>query len=144
MRLRVRSLALLSGLRIWCCRELWCRSQTWLGSPSCCGSGVGQQLQLRFDPWPGNLHVLWEQLKKWQKDQKKKKKNLASIIITNIWSEFYVCFVLIWFKNKFQLFTHSTSVHLAPTLSHALKNRVGGRVQWRMWCVSSSFLMLSF
>ena len=25
MRLQVRSLALLSGLRIWRCRELWCR-----------------------------------------------------------------------------------------------------------------------
>ena len=30
MRLQVRSLASLSGLRIWHCRELWCRSQTWL------------------------------------------------------------------------------------------------------------------
>ena len=28
----VQSLASLSGLRIWCCRELWCRSQTWLRS----------------------------------------------------------------------------------------------------------------
>ena len=25
MRMQVRSLALLSGLRIWCCYELWCR-----------------------------------------------------------------------------------------------------------------------
>ena len=32
MRLRVPSLASLSGLRIWCCRELWCRSQMRLGS----------------------------------------------------------------------------------------------------------------
>ena len=32
MRLRVRSLASLSGLRIWCCCELWYRSQTLLGS----------------------------------------------------------------------------------------------------------------
>ena len=32
MRLRVRSLALLHGLRIWRCHELWCRSQMWLGS----------------------------------------------------------------------------------------------------------------
>ena len=31
MRLRVRSLASLSGLRIWHGRELWCRSQTRLG-----------------------------------------------------------------------------------------------------------------
>ena len=32
MRLQVRSLASLSGLRIWYCRELWCSSQMWLGS----------------------------------------------------------------------------------------------------------------
>ena len=31
-RMLVQSRASLSGLRIWCCRELWCRSQTWLGS----------------------------------------------------------------------------------------------------------------
>ena len=28
MRTQFQSLALLSGLRIWCCRELWCRLQT--------------------------------------------------------------------------------------------------------------------
>ena len=32
MRLWVRSLALFSGLRIWCCHELWCRLQMWLRS----------------------------------------------------------------------------------------------------------------
>ena len=32
MRLWVRSLASLSGLRIRCCCELWCRLQTQLGS----------------------------------------------------------------------------------------------------------------
>ena len=32
MRLRVWSLASLSGLRIRHCRELWCMSKTWLGS----------------------------------------------------------------------------------------------------------------
>ena len=32
MRLRVRSLALLSGLGIQRCRDLWCRSQKQLGS----------------------------------------------------------------------------------------------------------------
>ena len=30
MRMLLQSLALLSGLRIWCCHELWCRSQTQL------------------------------------------------------------------------------------------------------------------
>ena len=24
----------------------------------CCGCGVGRQLQLRFDPWPENIHML--------------------------------------------------------------------------------------
>ena len=32
MRLQVRSLALLSGLKIQCCCELLCRLQIWLGS----------------------------------------------------------------------------------------------------------------
>ena len=32
MRMWVRSLPPLSGLRIWCCCELWHRSQMWLGS----------------------------------------------------------------------------------------------------------------
>ena len=32
MRMRVQSLASLSGLRIRHCHELWCRPQTWLGS----------------------------------------------------------------------------------------------------------------
>ena len=32
MRLRVRSLALLSGLRIQCCCELWCKLQMRIGS----------------------------------------------------------------------------------------------------------------
>ena len=31
-RLWAQSLASLSGLRIWCCRELWCRSKMRLGS----------------------------------------------------------------------------------------------------------------
>ena len=53
MRLRVRSLALLSRLRIWHCHELWCGSQTQLrslvavpldpslGTSICHGSGPG-------------------------------------------------------------------------------------------------------
>ena len=32
MRMRVQSLALVSGLRTWHCRELWCRLQMCLGS----------------------------------------------------------------------------------------------------------------
>ena len=32
IRVQVRSLASLSGLRIHCRHELWCKSRTWLGS----------------------------------------------------------------------------------------------------------------
>ena len=35
----VRSLASVSGSRIWCCHELWCRSQTWIRT-SICGSAA--------------------------------------------------------------------------------------------------------
>uniref|UniRef100_A0A8D0PUL7 C2H2-type domain-containing protein n=1 Tax=Sus scrofa TaxID=9823 RepID=A0A8D0PUL7_PIG len=45
--LRVRSLHLLSGLRIRCCHELWCRSQMQLGFQAAVALAyVGQQLQL--------------------------------------------------------------------------------------------------
>ena len=44
-----------SGLRIWHCRELRCRSQRQPGFCIGCGCGVGQQLQLRFNPWPENF-----------------------------------------------------------------------------------------
>ena len=74
MRLRVRFLALLSGLRIQLCRELWYRSQTWFTMSCgvghrrglklhlvgffctlvwiwcCCSSGAGWQQQLQLDP----------------------------------------------------------------------------------------------
>ena len=42
-RIWVQSLALISGLGIWCCHELWCRSQTWLGSGAAV-TGIVQQL----------------------------------------------------------------------------------------------------
>ena len=58
MRLQVRSLALLSGLRIRCC----CCG--WDGIPHCCG----QQLQLQFDPLAWELpHATGVALKRKQK-----------------------------------------------------------------------------
>ena len=68
MRLRVRSLALLSGSRI----------------RHCCVSGVGQQLQLQLDPWPGNLHMPQERPKKWPKDKKKKRKEKVSYTLRRL------------------------------------------------------------
>ena len=59
MKLQVRFLALLSGLRIWRCCDLWCRSKMRLGSGAAvAGTYAGRQLKLRFDPQPGNLHML--------------------------------------------------------------------------------------
>ena len=57
VRLWLRSLALLSELRIQCCLKLWRRSQMWLRSGVTCGCGVAWQLQLQFDPQPGNFHM---------------------------------------------------------------------------------------
>ena len=55
MKLRVRSLALLSGLRILHCHGLWCSLKTWLGSGIAVAvawaSGCGS------DATPGNLHM---------------------------------------------------------------------------------------
>ena len=70
IRFQVRSLALLSGLRVWCCCELWCRSKTqlrscvavavalassyssnWipsLGTSICCGCGPKKQFSLKI------------------------------------------------------------------------------------------------
>ena len=50
MRMWVRSL--LSGLRIWSwhCHKLQSNLKTWLGSGIAMAIGVGQQLQLQFDP----------------------------------------------------------------------------------------------
>ena len=57
MRMQVYFLASINGLRIRRCCELCCRSQTRFRSQCYCG--VSQQLQLPFNPWPGNLHMPW-------------------------------------------------------------------------------------
>ena len=46
----------------------------------CWGCGVGWQLQLQFDPYHGNLHMLWEQfLKKKKAKEKKKERERTSV-----------------------------------------------------------------
>ena len=47
----------------------------------CCGPGVGQQLQLRLDPQPGNFHMPQKRPQKRQKDKKKKLLNKKIINI---------------------------------------------------------------
>ena len=63
----------------------------------CCDSGVGQRLQLRFDPKPGNLHVppcRPKDTKRQKKKKKKKKKEKKRK-----------------FKNVAQLVKNTTSIH---------------------------------
>ena len=56
MRMRVRFLASLSGLKIWHCHELWCRSQTWPGSGA--AVAVGRPAAIApTGPQAGNLHM---------------------------------------------------------------------------------------
>ena len=60
MRMQVRSLALLSGLRIWCCCavvQVADVARIWYH----CGVGQQLQLQLQCDPQPGNFHKPWVQ-----------------------------------------------------------------------------------
>ena len=54
MRTQVQSLSSLNELRIWHCHELWYKVAEAARIWCCCGCGVGQQLQLWLDPWPGN------------------------------------------------------------------------------------------
>ena len=51
MRLQVRSLALLSGLRIQCCRELWCRSQMLLRSHTAVAVAKGGSYSSNLTPY---------------------------------------------------------------------------------------------
>ena len=71
MKLWVRSLALLSGLRIWRCCELWSRSQTRGSDPKLRWLWHRQVATAPIRPLAWNLHMPWEWPKKWQKDKKK-------------------------------------------------------------------------
>ena len=82
MKLQVRSLVLLSGLRIRHCHELWCRLQTRLGS--CVAVALVKACSYSSDQtlWPGNLHMPKEWPKKWQKRQKQQQV-LLTLTITD-------------------------------------------------------------
>ena len=53
MRMWVRSLALLSGLRIWRCCKLWCRSQMWLWSGIAVAVVYADRCSSDLTPSPG-------------------------------------------------------------------------------------------
>ena len=79
MRFQVQSLALLSGLRIWCCREEVQVADV-AHIQCCCGCGIGRWLQFQLDPQPGNFHMP----QVWLQKEKKKKKNKIRNFITEI------------------------------------------------------------
>jgi len=59
MRMWALPLALLRGLRIWCCRELWCRLKMRLGS--CVAVAVVLAVSYSFDLTPRNpWETPWE------------------------------------------------------------------------------------
>ena len=105
MRLQVRTLALFSGLRIWCCRELLFGSQTRLGlvllwlwhRPG---------LQLQFDPQPGNFHMPWQRPTKCQKDKNKNGLCIYSILIQlfiNLFIRLFITYTIIHYKTYPQI-----------------------------------------
>ena len=79
MMLQVRSLAWLSGLRIWLCCELWCRLQMWLGS----GIAVVQAGSYSSEQTPSlGTSMCHGCIPKKTKDKKKKKKKKEKVFKT--------------------------------------------------------------
>ena len=76
MRTQARSLASLRGLRILHCHVLRCRLQMWLRFDVAVGCGIGQQLRLLLNPWPGTsmCHGFGPKKKRKEKEKGKKKK----------------------------------------------------------------------
>ena len=71
MRMQVRSLALLSGLRIRCCGELQCRSQMRLGSHVAVAVAKASSCSLDSTPSLGTSICVGVALKRKKKKKKK-------------------------------------------------------------------------
>ena len=74
MRTQFQSLALLSGLRIWCSQELWCRSQMWLRSCIAMAVAVAQASSYSFGSTPSLRTSRYHKYGLKKQSQKKKKK----------------------------------------------------------------------
>ena len=73
MRMWVRSLASISGLRIWCCCELWCRLQMQLRSSIPVAVAYAGSCSSDWTPSLGTS-ICWDYSPKRQKDQKETEK----------------------------------------------------------------------
>ena len=109
MRLWVLSLALLTGLRIWHCRELWSRLQTWLGS--CVAVAVVQAGGYSSDSTPslGTFICHRKQPQKRQKDNNNKKDSF--ILSSQKMQTVLLC------KPCVELAKHSRSKETSSTVS---------------------------
>ena len=98
VRIQDWSLASHRGLRIQCFCKLWHSSHSF------CGYGVGWQLQLWFDPWPGNFHMPQGQLYK-----RKKKQQLYIYVCVYIYIYIYVyVYIVVEFYIQNNWLTNST------------------------------------
>ena len=98
MKMQVRSLVSLRGLRIQKCLELWCRLQT---AHILCGCGCAVQLQ--FEPQPGNLHMLQGPALKSQKKKPTTNKRLITELVMTA-SIMKLMFFSCYYKVTYVLF----------------------------------------
>ena len=79
-----RSLAPLSGLRIWHCLELWCRSQMQLGSGIAVALAWAGSYNSNLSPSLGTSYAAGVALEKTKKDPPPKKKERTRKIIKHL------------------------------------------------------------
>ena len=112
-RMWVQSLALLSELRIWHCRELWCRSQTWLGS--CVAVAVVQTSRCSSTSTPSlgtsKCHRSGPRKDKMKNKNKNKKQTKKWITIESSWhsAQHIISITCVRYYSSF----HLTNYHLA-------------------------------
>ena len=78
-RIWVRSLALISGLRIQCCRKLWCSSQMRLASGVAVTVGYRPTAAALIWPQPRNFHML--HLWPWKKKRERERERIRGSVV---------------------------------------------------------------
>ena len=80
----VRSLALLSVLRIWRCHDLWCRLQMWLGSGGAVAMAQADGYSSNWTPSLETSICLGSSPRNSKKTKKKKKNTYVAIVMSNM------------------------------------------------------------
>ena len=130
MRIWVRSLAPLSGLRTWCCHEPWCRSQKQLGSSTAMAMAQACTYSSKLTPTPGTS-ICQRCSHKKKKGKEKKSKNRVTydpaIPLLGIYSNKTV----MW--RHMHLYVHNSTIYNSQDMEITkcpLTN------EWiKMWCV---------